>query len=125
MGLFFGLDTSQNINMIVDRCPVDRDEIAEAYLLGTLPKERQAAFEEHFIGCPQCGDRLQFTEEFVSAVRRVAAGLGDARAAGGAAWAPLTPTPGVLTSRVWKTKGYSGTDRLLWEELLYQRWGML
>jgi hypothetical protein len=96
MGLFFRPDTSQNVTMIVDRCPVDPDEIAEAYLLGTLPKERQAAFEEHFIGCPQCGDRLQFTEEFVSAVRRVAAGLGVAQAASGARWAPVAPTLGGL-----------------------------
>lgn len=84
MGLCFRLETSQNVVMIVDRCPVDPDEIAEAYLLGTLPKKREAAFEKHFIGCPQCGDRLQFTEAFVSAVRRVAAGMGVAQAAGAA-----------------------------------------
>jgi len=99
MGLFFSSDTSQNVTMIVDRCPVDPDEIAESYLLGTLPKERRAAFEEHFIGCPQCGDRLQFTEEFVSAVRRVAAALGVAQAASGAAWAPVAPTLGSLGGR--------------------------
>jgi anti-sigma factor RsiW len=99
MGLVFRLDTSQNIAMIVDSCPVRPDEIAEAYLLGTLPKERRAAFEEHFIGCPQCGDRLQFTEEFVLAVRRVAAGMGVARAANSAKWAPVTPTLSALGGR--------------------------
>jgi hypothetical protein len=99
MDLFFSLDKSQNVTMIVDRCPADRDEIAEAYLLGTLPKERLADFEEHFIGCPQSGDRLQFTEEFVAAVRRVAAGLGVAQAANGAPWASVAPTVGALVGR--------------------------
>jgi hypothetical protein len=75
MGLFFQLDASQNDSMIVDRCPVDPDVIAEAYRRGLLPKAQQAAFEEHYIGCPNCGDRLQFTQEFVLAVRRVAARL--------------------------------------------------
>ena len=65
------------VNMIADHCPVNPDAVAEAYLLGTLPKGQQAAFEEHYIGCPRCGDRLQFTEEFVLAVRRVAASLGS------------------------------------------------
>jgi anti-sigma factor RsiW len=62
--------------MMVNRCPVDPDEVADAYLLGTLPREQQAAFEEHYIGCPRCGDRLQFTEEFIGAVQRVAVRLG-------------------------------------------------
>ena len=63
------------ITMIVGRCPVDADEVAEAYLLGTLPRERGTAFEEHYIGCPDCVERLQFTEEFLLAVRPAAAQL--------------------------------------------------
>jgi len=63
------------ITMIVDRCPVDPDAVAEMYLLGTLPKERGMAFEEHYIGCPDCAERLQFTEEFLLAVRPAAAHL--------------------------------------------------
>jgi anti-sigma factor RsiW len=45
------------------------------YLLGALPRERRTAFEEHYIGCPDCVERLQFTEEFVQAVRPAAAQL--------------------------------------------------
>ena len=63
------------ISMVVDRCPLDPDAVAEAYLLGTLPPEQRRAFEEHYIGCPLCGDRLQFTEHFVLAVRRATARL--------------------------------------------------
>jgi hypothetical protein len=61
--------------MVADRCPVDPDAVAEEYLLGTLPKTQRVAFEEHYIGCPQCSERLQFTEDFVLAVRRAAARL--------------------------------------------------
>jgi hypothetical protein len=63
------------IMMIVNRCPVDPDAVAEAYLLGTLPKERRRAFEEHYISCSKCVRRLQFTEDFVLAVRQAAANL--------------------------------------------------
>jgi hypothetical protein len=64
------------LNSISDLgCPIDADEIAEAYLLGTLPRERGMAFEEHYIGCPDCVERLQFSEEFVLAVRPAAAQL--------------------------------------------------
>jgi hypothetical protein len=63
------------ITMVVGRCPVDVDAEAEAYLLGTLPRERGTAFEEHYIGCPECVERLQFTEEFLLAVRPAAADL--------------------------------------------------
>jgi hypothetical protein len=48
---------------------------AAAYLLGTPPRERGTAFEEHYIGCPDCVDQLQLTEEFLLAVRPAAAHL--------------------------------------------------
>lgn len=65
--------------MVGDRCPVNSDAVAEAYLRGTLPAEQRIAFEEHYIGCPKCGERLQFTEVFVLAVRRAAARLSPVR----------------------------------------------
>lgn len=33
---------------------VDRDEIAEAYVLGRLDDDRQAAFEDHYFNCAAC-----------------------------------------------------------------------
>jgi hypothetical protein len=63
------------ITMIIDRSPDDADAVAEAYLLGTLPTERGTAFEGHYIGCSDCVKRLQFTEEFLLAVRPAAAQL--------------------------------------------------
>jgi anti-sigma factor RsiW len=70
--------------MEVVRCPADPDETVEAYLLGRLPEEHSAAFEEHFLGCPRCSERLQFTDDFIKAVRHAAERLRRAGAAAGA-----------------------------------------
>ena len=55
--------------MEVDRCPADPDEMVEMYLLGRLPEEQSALFEDHFLGCPTCSERLQFTDNFIRAAR--------------------------------------------------------
>ena len=39
-------------------------------------------FEDHFISCPFCAERLQFTEDFIKAVRHAAARLLGPSAAG-------------------------------------------
>jgi len=70
--------------MEVGRCFADSDETVEAYLLGRLAEEQSAAFEDHFLGCPRCIERLQFTDEFITAVRHAAARLRGAGAAAGA-----------------------------------------
>jgi hypothetical protein len=62
-------------NQEPDRCPADPESISEQYLMATLPRAEAIAFENHFISCPRCSDRLQFTEQFVIAVRRAAARL--------------------------------------------------
>jgi hypothetical protein len=58
-----------------DRCPADPEAISERYLTASLSRDEAAAFENHFISCPRCSDRLQFTEQFVLAVRRATARL--------------------------------------------------
>ena len=55
-----------------DRCPVDPDETAERYLMGRLSREDTVAFEDHFVGCTHCSERVQFTQDFVIAVRDAA-----------------------------------------------------
>jgi hypothetical protein len=60
--------------MEVDRCPADPDETVEAYK-GKLPEEQNAVFEHHFLGCPWRSKRLQFTDDFITAVRRPATRL--------------------------------------------------
>jgi len=58
--------------MEVDRCPADPDETIDAYLSGRLPEQQSAVFEDHFLGCPRCSERLQFTDDFITAVRHAA-----------------------------------------------------
>jgi anti-sigma factor RsiW len=70
--------------MEVGRCPADSDETVEAYLLGKLPEEQSVAFEEHFLSCPRCSERLQFTHEFITALHHVAERLRGIGAADGA-----------------------------------------
>ena len=70
--------------MEVGRCPADPEETVEAYLLGRLAEEQSAVFEDHFLSCPRCSERLQFTEDFIAAVRHAAARLRGAGAAVGA-----------------------------------------
>lgn len=55
-----------------DECPADPEEIAEAYIMGTLTKEQAAAFEEHYSGCNPCATVLQNTAEYVDAMRAAA-----------------------------------------------------
>jgi hypothetical protein len=69
--------------MEVGRCPADPDETVEEYLLGRLPEEQSAAFEDHFLGCPRCSERLQFTDDFITAVRNAGKRLRGAGAAAG------------------------------------------
>lgn len=69
------------VDMVSNQCPADLDAVTDSYLLGKLNKLQRIAFEEHYIGCPQCNDRLQFTEDFVLAVRGAAVHLGISEAA--------------------------------------------
>ena len=61
--------------MIPSECPSDPKATAKCYLEGSLSPSETAAFEAHFICCPQCSDQLQFTDKFIRAVRRTATRL--------------------------------------------------
>ena len=41
---------------MIQRCPVDPDQSAEAYLMGRLSTVKDAAFMNHCAGCPQCNE---------------------------------------------------------------------
>jgi hypothetical protein len=55
-----------------DRCPVDPDEVAEAYCLDTLDAADTAAFDEHLLVCDECWGIVEATDEYVRAMRAVA-----------------------------------------------------
>jgi anti-sigma factor RsiW len=58
--------------MDIERCAPNPKVTASAYLSGALKPAEAAQFEDHFIGCPRCGDSLQFTKHFVIAVQHSA-----------------------------------------------------
>src|SRR5262245_43671607 len=52
---------------------IEEQNIPDRYLMGKLPDEERARFEEHFIDCRECLARLETTEDFRGALRAVAA----------------------------------------------------
>ena len=56
-------------------CPVNAQEVAEAYMMGSLPEEEVRAFEEHYFVCADCATMLQHTAEDVDAMRAAAGKL--------------------------------------------------
>jgi hypothetical protein len=55
-----------------ERCPVDPEETAEAYLLANLATGEARAFEEHYITCSSCTAILEETGRYVLAMNQVA-----------------------------------------------------
>jgi len=51
---------------------IEEHNIPYLYLLGKLPAEEQEHFEEHFIVCPECLNRLETTESFIESLKTVA-----------------------------------------------------
>jgi len=51
---------------------IEEHNIPYLYLLGKLPAEEQEHFEEHFIVCQQCLNRLETTENFIASLKTVA-----------------------------------------------------
>jgi hypothetical protein len=48
-----------------------RLQAAEKYLLGELPKEQHAAYEEHYFDCHACAEELKATVAFLESARQV------------------------------------------------------
>src|SRR5208282_5768172 len=49
-----------------------RLQAAEKYLLGELPREQHAAFEEHYFDCAACAEEMKATVAFLEGARQVA-----------------------------------------------------
>ena len=57
----------------MDHSYIDEHEIAERYVLGRLAAQDAQAFEEHYLGCPECLDRLEAVEAMRQGLRQEAA----------------------------------------------------
>jgi hypothetical protein len=80
----------------MDHQYIEGHNIPDRYLQGTLSATERARFEEHFVDCPECLDRLEMTEDFRGALRTVAAER--------AATSLVYPRPGLRTW-LWGTAG--------------------
>jgi len=57
---------------IMDHSEAVRLQAAEKYVLGKLPKEQHAAYEEHYFECPACAEEIKATVAFMESARQVA-----------------------------------------------------
>jgi hypothetical protein len=48
---------------------IEQFDLIDRYLMGGLAAEESAQFEEHFIDCPECIDRLKTTKDFLQDLR--------------------------------------------------------
>jgi hypothetical protein len=51
---------------------VNAKDVAEEYLMRSLPEEEVDAFEVHYFVCAECATMLQHTAEYVDAMRAAA-----------------------------------------------------
>jgi len=57
----------------MDHHYIEDQQVAERYLMGKLSAEETARFEEHYLTCQECLDRLELAERFDRALKGVAA----------------------------------------------------
>ena len=66
-------------------CPLrSGDDVAEAYVAGTLSEAEQDAYERHFFACPACLTQVQTLQEVADRLRQLPAAVA----------LPRAPTPG-------------------------------
>jgi hypothetical protein len=56
----------------MDHRYIEQFNIVDHYLLRRLTEEEEASFEEHFVDCPICIDRLKIRENFIQDLRLIA-----------------------------------------------------
>ncbi|MGA9768032.1 MAG: hypothetical protein WBV94_03265 [Blastocatellia bacterium] len=56
----------------MDHHYIQQHDFVDRYLIGNLPEEESASFENHFADCQQCLDQLKTTEDFIQGLRVLA-----------------------------------------------------
>lgn len=75
---------------------IERDNLIDRYVRGTLPNPQRREFEEHFADCAECLEQLETAGGLRQALRTAAA---DSAAA-----SPATPQPQRVTRRLFRWK---------------------
>ena len=53
----------------MDHAYIEGENLADRYVLGTLPAQERVQFEEHFLDCPECQGRLENSEQWQKALK--------------------------------------------------------
>src|SRR6185295_16338820 len=56
----------------MDHADIDEQHVVDRYVRGTLPAEESARFEEHYLHCQDCLDRLDLAESMKRGFQRAA-----------------------------------------------------
>jgi Putative zinc-finger len=56
----------------MDHTYIEEQQIVDRYVMGKLPPEEAGRFEEHFLSCPECLDRLDLAESMQRGFKRAA-----------------------------------------------------
>jgi anti-sigma factor RsiW len=73
----------------MDHEKIDEGQIAERYVLGQLDPEERQLFEEHFLDCAECLEKVELAEQLRHGLQRAAARRAAAVVAGGSLLAVL------------------------------------
>jgi hypothetical protein len=55
----------------MDHKYIDQFDIIDQYLMRRLTEEESASFEEHFLDCPRCMDRLKTTRNYIQVLQAI------------------------------------------------------
>ncbi|MEP7132808.1 MAG: hypothetical protein ABI914_06570, partial [Acidobacteriota bacterium] len=61
--------------MEMDHQALEEDQTADRYWMRKLPDEERRAFEEHFVDCPVCLEKLETVERLRGALRELSPGF--------------------------------------------------
>jgi len=56
----------------MDHATIEEQQIVDRYVAGTLPAEEMEGFENHYLSCPECLDRLELAESLQRGFKRMA-----------------------------------------------------
>lgn len=56
----------------MDHAYIEEHQIADRYVQGTLPAAEMELFEDHYLSCPECLDRLELAESLQRGFKRMA-----------------------------------------------------
>jgi hypothetical protein len=56
----------------MDHDYIEEHQIADRYVMGTLPADEVERFEDHYLSCPECLDRLELAEPIQRGFKRMA-----------------------------------------------------